>query len=101
MLFYGMDTKKVQEFEGQLGKLFNLELLGQAHWYLGTRIRQLANYDIELDQSRYCLSIVKKYLDTAGCPKNNRRHETPLALDFVPTSDYCSNSEAEAKKLLE
>ena len=101
MLYYGTNPSRVQEFEEQLGKRFHLELLGQAHWYLGTRIQQLANHDIELDQSRYCLSIVKRYLDTAGCPKNNRRHETPLALDFVPTSDYCSNSEAEAKKLLE
>ncbi len=46
-----MDCTKVKEFEEQLGKCFNLELLGQAHWYLGTRINQLANFDIELDQN--------------------------------------------------
>jgi hypothetical protein len=52
MLYYGTDTLKMEEFEQQLGKWLNLRLLGQAHWYLGARIRQLANYDIELAQHR-------------------------------------------------
>jgi hypothetical protein len=79
MLYYETDTKKVQEFEAQLRKRFNLELLGQAHWYLGTRICQLANYDIELDQSRCCLSIVKRYLDTdKDVPKTTGDMKPPL-----------------------
>jgi hypothetical protein len=69
ILYYGTDASKLEEFKKQLGKHFNLELLGQANWYLGTRIKQLANFDIELDQYRYCLSIVKKYLESAGCRK--------------------------------
>jgi hypothetical protein len=52
-----------------------------------------------LDQSSYCLSIVKKYLETAGAPKNDREHITPLALDFIPTSDDCSASEDVAREL--
>jgi hypothetical protein len=36
MLYYGTDDVKVKEFEVQLGARFNLELLGQSHWYLGT-----------------------------------------------------------------
>jgi hypothetical protein len=100
MLYYGKDPEKLIEFEQKLRARFNLELIGQAHWYLGTRINQLANYDIELDQSQYCAAIVKKYLDVAGAPKVDRLHNTPLPLDFVPTSDDCSASE-EAAKLLE
>ncbi len=46
MLYYGTNTSHVEEFEKQLGNRFNLELLGQAHWYLGTRIKQLSNFDI-------------------------------------------------------
>jgi hypothetical protein len=90
MLYYCKDSIKLREFEEKLCARFNLELIGQAHWYLGTRINQLANYDIELDQSRYCLSIVKKYLDTAGTARNGRQHVTPLALDFIPTTDDCT-----------
>jgi hypothetical protein len=100
MLYHCRDTEKLIEFEQKLRARFNLELIGQAHWYLGTRINQLANYDIELDQSRYCAAIVKKYLDAAGAPKVDRVHNTLLPLDFVPTSDDCSASK-EAAKLLE
>jgi hypothetical protein len=53
-----------------------------------------------LDQSRYCAAIVKKYLDVAGAPKVDSIHNTPLPLDFMPTSDDCSPNE-EAAKLLE
>jgi hypothetical protein len=99
MLYYSTDTEKLGEFKEKLKSRFNLELVGQAHWYLGTRINQLANFDIELDQSRYCMALVKKYLDVAGAPKVDRLHATPLALDFVPTSDDCSADEEIAKRL--
>jgi hypothetical protein len=99
MLYHGTDAVKIQEFERQLGERFQLELLGNAHWYLGSRINQLQNYDIELDQSRYCRSIIKKYLDTAGCARNTRQHDTPLPSGFIPTSDDCSTSDAECMEL--
>jgi len=100
MLYCSTDSDRLQQFEEKLKARFNLELIGQAHWYLGTRINQLANHDIQLDQSRYCASIVKKYLNSAGAPKVERAHSTPLPLDFVTTSDDCSTDE-EAAKLLE
>jgi hypothetical protein len=100
MLYYGNDETTVREFEQQLQQRFNLELMGQAHWYLSTRINQLSNFDIEIDQSRYCRAIVKKYLDTAGTKRDLAHHPTPLPLDFVPTSDDCSPDE-EAVKCLE
>jgi hypothetical protein len=99
MLYYCKDPVRLREFEEKLRARFNLELIGQAHWYLGTRISQLANFDIELDQSRYCAAIVKKYLDVAGAPKVNRVHSTPLPLEFIPTSDDCSKDETAAKIL--
>jgi len=100
MLYFSTDADKLKQFKEKLRARFNLELIGQAHWYLGTRINQLANYDIELDQSRYCASIVKKYLDAAGAPKEDRIHSTPLPLDFVATSDDYSANE-EVARLLE
>jgi hypothetical protein len=51
MLYYGTDPEKLHEFVEQLGNRFNMELMGQAHWYLGSRIQQLANFDIKLYQS--------------------------------------------------
>ncbi len=58
----------------------------------------MAKFDIELDQHRYCRSIVKKYLESVGCPKK-KRHEIPLSIDFIPTSDDCSENEAKAREL--
>jgi Zn-finger nucleic acid-binding protein len=78
-----------------------LELLGNAHWYLGSRINQLKNFDIEFDQSRHCKAIVKKYLDTAGCTKIIRHHDTPLPSEFIATADNCSSSEKESQELSE
>jgi hypothetical protein len=101
MLYHGTDAVKVQEFETQLGKRFQLELLGNAHWYLGSRINQLKNFDIELDQSKYCKAIVKRYLDTAGCTKITRRHDAPLPSGFIATVDDCSASEDESQQLSE
>jgi transposase InsO family protein len=100
MLYYGTDCAGIKQFEELLKQRFSVELMGQAHWYLATRINQLSNFDIELDQSRYCRSIVKKYLDAAGSRKINNHHSTPLPLDFVPTSENCSIDE-DASKLLE
>jgi hypothetical protein len=100
MLYYGTNNSRIKQFEELLTQRFNVELMGQAHWYLATRINQLNNYDIELDQSRYCKSIVRKYLDTAGCKKIINHHSTPLPLDFTPTSEDCSADE-DASKLLE
>ncbi len=54
---------------------------------------------MELDQSRYCLSLIKKYLDAAGCKKVVHYHNTPLPLDFIPTLDDCSLDEVAAEHL--
>jgi hypothetical protein len=101
MLYHGTDLSKLQAFEKQLGERFQLELLGNAHWYLGSRINQLQNFDIEIDQSRYCKAIVKKYLDTAGYRKIGKHHDAPLPSGFIATVDDCSASEEESKALSE
>ena len=100
MLYFGTCVLKVKEFEEALKKRFNLELLGFAHWYLATRINQLANFDIELDQSRYCQSIIKRYLDTAGTKKVLSVHATPLPFNFIPSTADCSVDEASSKAII-
>jgi len=89
----------LKQFESEISARFDLTLMGQAHWYLSTRITQHANFDITLDQSRYCLSIVRRYLDTVGCPNVVREHTTPLPLEFIPTADDNSPNEAAAGEL--
>ncbi len=97
-LYFGTKVATVKQFEEQLSARFELELMGQAHWYLSTCITLLANFDIT-DQTRYCMSILKRYLETARCPNSTRHHPTPFALDFTPSADNYSTTEEEARTL--
>ena len=95
-LYYGTKEFTLKQFEAEISARFDLTLMGQAHWYLSTRITQHANFDITLDQSRYCLSIIRRYLDTVGCANVTREHSTPLPLDFIPSADDNSVDETAA-----
>jgi len=99
MLYLGKNNAHISAFKRQLKQQFNLEFLGQAHWYLATQVDHLANYDIELDQIGYCQSIIRKSLDTAGCQKDNSVTTTPLPLDFVPTSGESAPDMATTEQL--
>ena len=48
-----------------IGKIFYVILLGYGHWFMSTRISQIKDHYISVDQSRYNTSILAKYLDTA------------------------------------
>ena len=96
MLYYGNSDQSLLAFETKLLERFNLELKGQAHWYLATRITHLASYDIIIDQTRYCKSVIKKCLDSVGCKKVSRIHTIPLTSEFISTSEACSESEEKA-----
>jgi transposase InsO family protein len=98
-LYFGTNDASLKQFEMEISARFDLTLMGQAHWYLSTRITQSANFNITLDQSRYCLSIIRRYLDTVGCANVSREHTTPLPLEFVPTADDNSVDEAAAEAL--
>ena len=52
-------------FVDTLGKRFQVNFLGFAHWFMSIRISQLKDHSISVDQARYATSIVAKYLDTA------------------------------------
>jgi hypothetical protein len=45
-MLYGASNPEVKKIEELLQKRFNLELMGQAHWYLATQINQLKNFGI-------------------------------------------------------
>ena len=101
LLYFGTSLDALKAFEEAIGKRFDLTLMGQAHWYLATRISQAANFNITVDQSRYCTSVVKRYLEKAGCKNVTRFHNTPLPSDFVPTADDNSKDDETAAKLQE
>ncbi len=96
-LFYGNNEATLQEFKDKLSKRFDVEFLGQAHWYLSARIHQDADFNITLDQARYCKAIVNRFLEKAGAKKKPRFHSTILSTEFVPSVEDCTKDEATAK----
>ena len=52
-------------FWGILGKIFHVNLLGYAHFFIPIIISQPKYHYISLDQDRYATSVVAEYLDTA------------------------------------
>jgi hypothetical protein len=86
------------KFKERLKSQFNLELMGKAHWYMATRINQLASFGIELVQSRYFLAVIKKYLYSAGAKKAISHHTTSFPLDFISSTDDCSSDESTSKE---
>jgi hypothetical protein len=100
-LFFGNNEATLQEFKDKLSKRFDVEFLGQAHWYLSARIHQDADFNVTLDQARYCKAIVNRFLEKAGAKKKPRFHSTILPADFVPSAEDCSKDEESAKTLQE
>ncbi len=100
-LFFRNNETTLQEFKDKLAKRFDVEFLGQAHWYLSARIHQDADFNVTLDQARYCKAIVSRFLEKAGAKKKPRFHFTILPAEFVTSVEDCSKDEETAKTLQE
>ncbi len=100
-LFFGNNETTLQEFKDKLAKRFDVEFLGQAHWYLSARIHQDTDFNVTLDQARYCKAIVNRFSEKAGAEKKPRFHSTILPAEVVPSVEDCSKDEETAKTLQE
>ena len=47
-------------FVDTLGKIFHVNLLGYAHWFMSIIISQMKDHSISVDQARYATSVVAK-----------------------------------------
>ena len=50
----------VKWFVDTLGKRFNVNFFGYAHWFMSIRISQLKDHSISVDQARYATYVVAK-----------------------------------------
>lgn len=57
-LYFSTSEAMRKDFEAAVSKRFDVELMGQAHWYLQSRSTQAANYDVIVDQSHYIALII-------------------------------------------
>ena len=86
-----------RDFEAAICKRFDVDLMGQAHWYLQSKITQAENYNVTNDQSRYIGLIVSRFLSSLPAKPTDaerKRYKAPLPYDFVATKEHCSPDKA-------
>ena len=86
-------------FIDNLGKIFHVNFLGYAHWFMSTRISQLKDHSISVDQARYATSIVAKYLDTATVKVIKKFYNTTFTAEMIFTKEDVSTSDEQVEKL--
>ena len=86
-------------FVDTLGKIFHVNFLGYAYWFISVIIYQMKDYSISVDQARYDTSIVEKYLDTATVKKSTKFYKTTLPAEMIFTKTNVSTSDEQVEKL--
>ena len=76
-----------------LGKIFHVNFLGYAHWFMSIIISQMKDHYISVDKARYATSIVAKYLDTATVKTSTKVYMTIFPCDMIFTKDGASTSD--------
>ena len=82
-----------------LGKVFRVNFLACAHWFMSIRISQIKDNSISVDQAGYATSIVSKYLDTATVKASTIFYKTTLTYDMIFTKYDTSTIDEQTKKL--
>ena len=59
-------------FVDTLGKIFHVNILRYAHWFMSIIISQLKDHSISMDQARYATSIFAKYFDNVTVKLSNK-----------------------------
>ena len=95
MLYFGSCTSLHKLFEEALVGCFNVNLLGQASWFLQTWVIQEADFLIIFDQTHYTCMVMCKYLGdpTDNTPtKSVHQYQTPLPSMFISSkADYAKS----------
>ena len=78
---------------GTLGKIFHVNFLGYAHWFMSIRISQMKDILIPENQSRYAASVMAKYLDTSTVKTSTKVYHTTFSYDVIFTNSDASTSD--------
>ena len=82
-----------------LGKVFHVEFLGYAYWFMSIRISHMKDHSISVEQARYATSIVAKYLDTATVKSSTNFYKTTFPSDTIFTKYDTYTSDEQLEKL--
>jgi hypothetical protein len=99
MLYFATNENLEKKFEKVLKNRFNLELQGNAHWFLGTRIYRESDGSYLIDQENYIKNVLKRYCgddSTQGLPPMK---STPAPVDYVYTTKNRPETDEEKKEI--
>ena len=82
-----------------IGKIFHVNILVYAHWFMSIIIYQMKDNSISVDQARYTTSIVEKYLDTATVRASTKFYKTTLPYDMIFTKADASTSDEQVDNM--
>jgi hypothetical protein len=102
-LYFATSPDLKQWFESATQARFDVTLMGQATWYLQSRITQEADYSITVDQTRYAALIVAKYMPASSMDniseEEKKKYGAPLPNLEVMTKADCSTNHSEVLDL--
>ena len=90
------------KFIRTLKQRFDCNVSDTADWYLQSRITHDQNYNITLDQQRYCLSMLRRFLPNLPDEPSSTdltKYANPLPYDFTWTKQDRSTNLEEVKTL--
>ena len=83
-----------------LGKIFHVNFLVYAHWFMSIRIYQMKDHHISVNKARYATSIVANYFDTSTVNTSTKKFETNFPSDIIFTKSDTSTSYYKVDKLI-
>ena len=92
-LYFTNNEALRKEFETRLQKRFDVELMGQAHWYLQARITQETNHSIILDQARYMALISSRFLPHHPTTNIQTEDNNNIELSILSAIEYISKKQ--------
>ena len=82
-----------------LGKIFHVNFLEYAHWFMSIIISQMKEHSISVDQARYATFIVEKYLDNSTVKASTKFYKTTFPSDMIFTKDDTATIDEKVEKL--
>ena len=101
-LYFATNDALRKWFEDATRSRFDVQLMGQATWYLQSRITQCPDYSITLDQSRYAALVVQRYStipDSAIDQKMRDHYATPIPTSAIFSKIHCSATYSDVMKI--
>ena len=86
-------------FVDALVKIFHVNFLGCAYWFMSIRISHMKDHSISVYQAKYATYIFEKYLDTATVKTGTKLYKTTLTSYMIFTKDDAYTSDEKVEKL--